>query len=287
MDVSIRQTVPNDAKECGRIIYEAFKNIADQHGFPPDIPNIELGVGVASAFIANPSIFSNVAEIDNKVVGSIFLDKRNYIYGLGPITVDTHMQQKGIGRKLMLAALEHGRNAAGIRLIQDAFNVLSLSLYASLGFEVKELLAFMVGKPKAAPLPEVEVRKLTLEDVEECGELCKKVYGFDRNNEVRDAIAHHSPVIALRQGRITAYATAPTFWPVNHGVAETDEDMYGLLLGANSLTEEPLSFFLPIRQANFYRWCLSQGLQTVSPRTLMAIGEYQEPKGTFFCSVLY
>ncbi len=38
MNVTIRQAVSADAETCGRIIYDAFKNIVDRHGFPPHFP---------------------------------------------------------------------------------------------------------------------------------------------------------------------------------------------------------------------------------------------------------
>jgi predicted N-acetyltransferase YhbS len=39
----------------------------------------------------------------NKVVGSIFLDERNAIGGVGPITVDPAVQNRTVGRRLMEA----------------------------------------------------------------------------------------------------------------------------------------------------------------------------------------
>ena len=38
----------------------------------------------------------------------------------------------------MEAVIERGEGAPGIRLLQDAFHMRSLSLYTSLGFDVKE-----------------------------------------------------------------------------------------------------------------------------------------------------
>ena len=38
MNVTIRQAVSADAETCGSIIYDAFKNIVDRHGFPPHFP---------------------------------------------------------------------------------------------------------------------------------------------------------------------------------------------------------------------------------------------------------
>lgn len=287
MNLRIRPAVPDDIQTCGRIMHQAFKEIADRHRFPRDFPTEQDGIQLATSFINHPSIFGVVAEQDGQVVGSNFLDERDPIRGLGPITVDPNVQQRGIGRRLMEAALERGQGAAGIRLLQDSFNVSSVSLYASLGFDIKEPILLMRGKPKSEPPAEIEVRPLTGEDLSACAALCEKVHGYGRANELRDAVPYFSPVVALRGERVVAYASAPTFWPLNHGVAETEEDMKAILLGAGALNEEPLSFLLPVRQTDFFRWCLSEGLRVVKPMTLMAIGEYQEPDGCYYVSVLY
>jgi GNAT superfamily N-acetyltransferase len=287
MDVQIRGATANDAEDCGRIVYEAFKGIADRHQFPPDFPSKEAGIQFANFFINHPSIYGVVADYDGQIVGSNFLDERDPIRGLGPITIDPSAQQRGIGRRLMEAVLERGRNSAGIRLLQDSFNVSSVSLYASLGFNVKEPILLMSGRPKSDPPSGVEVRPITNEDLEPCGELCKKVHGFERTNELIDAMKLFSPFVALRNGRIVAYASAPTFWPLNHGVAETEEDMKALLLGAGAAATDPLSLLVPVRQANFFRWCLSERLRVIKPMTLMVMGKYQDPNGSYFVSVLY
>ena len=287
MDVKIRRATADDAEDCGRIVYEAFKGIADRHQFPPDFPSKEAGIQFATLFINHPLIYGVVAEHDGQIVGSNFLDERDPIRGLGPITIDPRTQQRGIGRRLMEAVLERGRDSAGVRLLQDSFNVSSVSLYASLGFLVKEPILLLSGRLKSDPLPGVEVRPLTSEDLEACGELCKKVHGFERTNELRDATKLFSPYVALRKGRIVAYSSAPAFWALNHGVAETEQDMKALLLGAAATVTEPLSFLLPVRQASFFRWCLSERLRVIKPMTLMVKGNYQEPNGSYFVSVLY
>jgi hypothetical protein len=63
--------------------------------------------------------------------------------------------------------------------------------------------------------------------------------------------------------------------------------MQTLLAGTGKLTGQPLFFLLPTRQADLFRWCLAQGLRVVKPMTLMAMKEYQEPRGCFLPSVLY
>lgn len=287
MSVNIRHAVTADTEACGRVIYEAFKGIADRHGFPTDFPSAEAVSRIASLLIEHPSVFAVVAAGDGQVVGTSFLDERHPIRGIELVAVDPRIQGRGIGRRLMEAVLERARGAVGIRLVQDAYNTVSISLYASLGFEVKEPLVSMKGKPKSQPSAGAEVRPLTHEDLDECAALCKRVYGFERTHELQDALKQFSPFVAWHKGRITAYTYAMFAWNLAHGVAETEQDMEALILGLGALSSQPLSFLLPTRQASFFRWCLSQGLRVIKPVTLMATGEYQEPKGCYFPSWLY
>jgi hypothetical protein len=187
----------------------------------------------------------------------------------------------------MEPVLDRAAGAVGVRLVQDSFNMVSISLYASFGFEVKESLLLMRGRPKSKPLPRVEVRPIKNTDVEECSALCKRVHGLERLNELLDALESSSPIVALREGHITAYVLAPTMWSRSHAVAETEEDMKTLLLGAAAMSSEPLSFLLPVRRATLFRWCLSEDFRAVKPMTLMTMGMYQDPDGCYFPSVLY
>jgi len=287
VDVEIRPAVPSDAEACGRLSYEAFKGIRERHGFPPHFPTVEIAIQRANFCISHPSIFGVVAESDGQIIGSNFLDERDSIRGLGPVTVDPQVQARGIGRRLMETVLERARGAVGVRLVQDSFNMLSVSLYASFGFDVKEPLLLMRGKPNGKLPSGIVVRPLEEDDLSECAALCRKVHEFDRLNELRDALKALSPLVAVREGRITAYALALHRSSLNHAVADTEEDMKALLLGAASMNTEPLSLLLPVRQASFFRYCLSEGFRAVLPMTLMAMRKYQDPAGCYIPSILY
>jgi ribosomal protein S18 acetylase RimI-like enzyme len=287
MSVTIRAISDADIEASGRIMYEAFRRFHDRHQFPRDFPTVEDAMQLAGLFVNHPNIFGVVAELDGRVIGSNFLGERNPIRGVGPITVDPDVQERGIGRQLMEAVMARGREAAGIRLVQDAFNTLSLALYASLGFEVKEPLALMAGKPRGKAPAGIEVRPLRSEDLGECATLCSQVHGFNRANELRDALEFFSPLVALREGRITAYASAPFYWKLNHGVAETEEDMRALIMGAGAVGTDAPAMLVPLRQASFFRWCLREGLRVLKPMTLMVTGMYQQPNGCYFPSVEY
>lgn len=284
--VTLREVKPGDAEACAQICFDAFAGIHDHHRFPRDFPVLEAAAGIMGMWIPHPSIWGVVAEIDGRIVGSNFLDERDPIRGVGPITVAPEGQNAGVGRKLMEAVLERGHGAPGIRLTQDAFNMCSLSLYESLGFDVKEPVAVIGGKPSGGPTDEVEVRLLQEDDLDECEALCKKIHGFERTNELRDAIHAFKPFVAVRDGRIAAYASSVVFWPMNHGVAESDEDMKALLLGAAAAVEEPIELLVLLR-SGLFRWCLGENLRLVKPVNLMALGEYWEPRGSWFPSVLH
>jgi hypothetical protein len=113
------------------------------------------------------------------------------------------------------------------------------------------------------------------------------VHGYSRANELREALARGSAWVALRGGRVAAYMVAATAWLANYGVGETEEDMEALLAGAGHAAGEPLGLLLPIRQAGLFRWCLEAKLRPVKPMVLMSTGEYREPQGAWFPSVLY
>jgi predicted N-acetyltransferase YhbS len=284
--VALREVEPGDSEACAQICFDAFGGIHDHHRFPRDFPVLEAATGLMGTWIPHPSVWGVVAEIDGRIVGSNFLDERDPIRGVGPITVDPEGQNSGVGRKLMEAVIERGEGAPGIRLLQDAFNMRSLSLYESLGFDVKEPVAVVSGKPRSGPVHGMDVRPLDEGDLAECEALCKKVHGFERTNELRDSIQAFAPFIAARDGRIVAYASSVTFWPMDHGVAESEDDMKALLQGAAATVDEPLAFLVPLR-SGLFRWCLGEGLRLVKPMNLMALGEYQEPRGSWFPSVLY
>src|SRR5215510_6120439 len=88
MEIKIRTGTPADAEACGTICYNAFKTISEAHGFAPDFPAPDVAIDVLTRMLANPKFYSVVAEIDGRIVGSNFMDERNTIAGVGPITVD-------------------------------------------------------------------------------------------------------------------------------------------------------------------------------------------------------
>jgi len=283
--ITIRRAEPSDAEVCGRICYEAFTTLNRHHNFPPDFPSVEVAVGVLSSVFANPRAFCVVAEQDGKIVGSNCMDERSDIAGIGPITVDPAGQNAGAGRLLMKAVMDRAaeRNFPGVRLVQAAFHNRSLSLYAKLGFDIREPLAAMQGAPiRHVPTGHV-VRAAAASDLEACDNLCRRVHGHSRSGELADAINRGTARVVERDGRITAYATLIGFF--GHAVAENNAEMQALI-GASEEFAGP-GFLLPTRNTELFRWCLHHGLRVVQPLTLMSFGLYNEPRGAFLPSILY
>src|SRR5262245_32517149 len=170
MDATLRLGRPEDANTCGAICYEAFKAIASHHNFPTDFPSREVAVELLSMLLSHPGFYAVVAEVEGRIVGSNFLDERSTIAGLGPITVDPAVQNSGIGRRLMEALLDRAaqRRLPGVRLVQSAYHNRSLSLYAKLGFTIREPLALMQGLPLRATVPGYAVRQATEGDLATC-----------------------------------------------------------------------------------------------------------------------
>jgi predicted N-acetyltransferase YhbS len=289
MPLTLRRATAADAPALAPIIVAAFNSIADKHNFPRDFPAPEVAAGMAQMVTGDPRVWGVVAEDGGRIIGSNFLHERDPIVGVGPITVDPGHHAKGVGRALMRAVLQRAAeiDAPGVRLVQDAFNTTSMPLYASVGFDVREPLVLVQGKPVGDLPAGVEGRPMRDADVPACDDLCRRVHGHSRANELRDALVHFKPFVLTRNGHVSAYATCPTTWFLNHGVAESVADMQYLLTAAARANAEPLFFLLPTRQAELFRWCLAHGLRVLKPMTLMTTGQYQEPRGTWYPSVLF
>jgi len=285
MSIVLRQGVPTDAAACGAICFEAFKSIASEHNFPWDFPSAEIATGGIKMLLAHPGVYAVVAERDGKVVGSNFLDERGPIAGIGPITVDPSAQNHSIGRRLMLDVMERcmRRGVAGVRLLQSAYHNRSLCLYTKLGFETRETMSKLDGKPLGISLPGYEVRPAVEGDIPACNALCHRVHGHHRGGELHDGIRQGSARVVEHLGEITAYCTDIAFFA--HAVAETNNGLKALIGSASAFAGG--GFLVPTRNSDLFRWCLQHDLRLVHQLTLMTIGLYNEPAGAYLPSVLY
>jgi len=284
-DVTVRTATAADGPACGQICYDAFSMISAAHGFPCDVPSPEAGTGLLSMMFSTPGFYAVVAEIDGRIVGSNVIAEQAVIHGVGPITIDPTVQNAGVGRKLMQAVMDRAtqKGAAGIRLVQAAFHNRSLSLYASLGFDIREPLACLQGQTRERSIPGCVVRSAQPADEAACNALSRRVHGFDRAAELAHAIRSGTARVVERGGRVTGYTTHLAFF--GHSTAETNIDMQALLVSVESFAGPGI--LVPSRNSALLRWCLANGLRVVQPMTLMSTGLYTDPAGAWLPSVVF
>lgn len=285
MDLVLREPTGADPAELGRIVFDAFGAIAEEHRFPPDFPSPEMASGLISQLVEHPGFYGIVAELEGRVVGSNFLDERSHIIGLGPITVDPAVQNRTVGRRLMdhMLSRVQDNDRPGVRLLQATWHNRSLCLYTKLGFDTRALLSNIQGPALNLTIPGCAVRPATTDDVVACDALCVRVHGHDRHGELVDAVTQGTATVVEQNDRIVGYATSVGF--LGHAVAEHNDALRALIGAAPSFFGP--GFILPTANGDVLRWCLSHGLRVVQPLTLMTVGEYQEPTGPYMPSILY
>jgi GNAT superfamily N-acetyltransferase len=214
------------------------------------------------------------------VVGSNFLDERSTIPGVGPVTVDPAVQNHGIGRVLMQDVMRRAADRAtpGIRLLQTAHHHRSLSLYAKLGFQVRDLLAVMQGTPPKGEIPGYQTRRATPADMQ-AYRCLRRVHGHERAEpcDMRKSFDTLTALVVEHDGRISGYATDLALFA--HAVGESNEDLKALIMAAEAFGGPGI--LVPTTNAELFRWCLQQGLRVMYLMTLMTIGLYTPPQGAY------
>lgn len=285
--MKIRKITISDTDECGRVTHEAFSAWALHHSFPSDFPSVEYAISSVKYQVDHPNIVGFVAEVDKKIVGLIFLNERDPIHALAGFAVSPNFSNRGVGKSLLKTVLKRETHSLGTRLVTDAFNARSFSLYTSFGFVARETCMLMSGQIKRKHLKGYTIRPLIQSDLRECSELCTKVHGFNRSKELLDAIECLNPLVAVKDKHVCAYATTLQRWHRAHGIAETYQDMAALIIGAATIFPDSLSLLVPIEETSLLRFCLNGGMKAVKPMIVMSIGMYQKPIGSYFPSVLY
>ena len=251
----------------------------------PTCPASKPPAGTLAGMFSHPGFWCVVAEQDGRIIGSNCLDERSAVCGVGPITIDPAIQNQGVGRQLMQAVLDHSRerNAPSVRLLQSTFHNRSLSLYAKLGFETRELLSTMQGPPIRSRFEGLSVRPANMHDLNAANGVCQRVHGHTRSGELSDGIEQGSAVVVERHGRITGYSSAVAYF--GHSVGESTLDIQAIIASAETFGGPGI--IIPTRNAELFRWCLDNGLRIVQPVTLMTTGLYSDPAGAWLPSILY
>jgi predicted N-acetyltransferase YhbS len=285
MTIELVRPSAADAPELGDICFRAFKDISDRHGFPTDFGTPEFARMVVSSCIANEAGYSVAAKSGGALVGSNFFTFTDEVAGVGPVSVDPDRQGDGIGRLLMedllRAAAEQGIER--VRLMQDSFNLTSLALYASLGFDTRHPCVLL----EPARKPDSDCRPMEEHDLDVVEALSREIYRVSRRYDAGQHIGRgpFKPFVRERGGRVVGYFVTGM---VGHGCAETDDDLVALAQhAATQVPEELARCFCPLREADLYRKFLAAGFRNRKVMNLMTLGPYDEPQGAWMPSVGY
>jgi len=285
-DIELIRPEPQQVPELARICFEAFKRIHERHSFPPDIPNIELAGHIMGLLVSGKNFYGVAARVNGRLVGSNFISCTDPVGGVGPITVDPAFEGRGVGRALMKAVLDYAQQKGmeQVRLLQDSFNTKSLSLYASLGFDVRTPVGLLDARP--ALTADSTVRPATTADLPVLDDLSRRLYPCSRRGEIVMLMGMNVPVFVREHGgKIPGYFV-PGF--LGHGVAETEADALALIGETmRRVPPEFAVFFCPLVLGNFYRAILKSGHRLRKIMTYMTLGPYEPPRGIWLPSIGY
>jgi hypothetical protein len=113
--------------------------------------------------------------------------------------------------------------------------------------------------------------------------LCREIYGISRKNEVAAFMGMGLPALVIDRGGVRGYLTAT---PLGHGVAESDDDLVGLMSAMGGTMPDAHSF-VPVRNGELYRKALAAGHRNVKVMNLMSVGPYEAPRGAYAPSVMF
>ena len=285
MVVSIRPIAAADVSAVGEIIAVAFNDVFQRHGFPTPWPDPQAALIMPSLYISYPGARGFVAQRDGRVVGSGFALIRGDNAGIGPVSVAPEAQGSGAGRAIMERLLEEVRDCSSVRLIQEAFNNISFSLYSKLGFVVRDVAPLLVAEdpqPRPSANPPT-VRPMTPADLDSVAVLDERITGMRRRADFAYLLSLASQLVSERGGRLTGFLCRALLGDatlVAPAAAEELDDLKGLLCQAMQLPGPRLTHLrLTASQPEVLRYVFDAGFVISNVGTYMVRGEWQPPRG--------
>ena len=315
--VAVRFAGEDDLEHMSRIAYEAFSKFNTSKGlkvpFPPREERDVFKGFFRMCLHSGSSVLVAYDSSSGVCLGSVVCDTRgDQCCGVGPLSVDPAHQGCGIGRVLMVAVMDHVKDAHDkpltFRLTQVAVNSTSFCLYASLGFKACGNLLEFHGLPSQpsdhttgdSQTSSVEVRRATVDDVSACNVLFQEAHGggMGRSNEIHDAVIHgqnvhgwHVYVLTdSKDGSITAYTTGLHVF--GHTVArnEVTFKLFLEMLSVEVAESERGKCRLhidPVHYPDLIRWMLAARMRVEKQHTMMTTECYVGPVAPFvYCPTM-
>lgn len=288
MGVQIVPAIQGHVSDLGRIYYESFKELADLRNTPLGFPDSAAAAqDMYSSLITQDFARLFVVLSDDRPAGSAWLRLADEVAAIEDVNVSPDFQGRGIGRALTKHLIDyaHVNNFDRIRLTQSTANPIALSLYSSLGFEVRDAFVEMQAAPSTCA--NNSVRPLERADLSAIEVLSRRIYKVSRRKDVEAAMKLGSGVLVLDQGnRLAGYLVFDAVFS-GHGVAEAEEDALALIGEAARRSPGGVEFNCPLSLSNFLRKALKTGNRAKIIHTIMAIGPYDHPEGVWMPSGAY
>jgi len=168
MTLAMRTMNKTDIPAVGTVLYNAFNTVAARYGHAPKFKDLKEGASWAWALLHHQPVRVFIAECEGRIAGLCCLNPRGAMGGVGPVAVDPAYQGRKIGTSLMTALLHHAQPIDNLRLVQEAYNTASFSLYYGLGFKpVACLLELSHSGDKAPPFETpASIKQLTIDDID-------------------------------------------------------------------------------------------------------------------------
>ncbi|MBS0198405.1 MAG: GNAT family N-acetyltransferase [Planctomycetes bacterium] len=287
MKVTIDRVRPEHVPSLARICFEAFGTLQERHHVQRDFDSIETAQMVIGMFAGRPD-FAGFAAIDHDgtLLGSNFLGFSDCngddegVAGVGPITVAPSAQGRGVGKLLMQAVMNEAarRGISKVRLIQEAINTTSLSLYTKLGFDWRDGISLI--QPNPAPTDDPRMSPVTPADLPDIDTISRRHYHAPRVKEVEGFLKMGLPGFMLRSnGKARGYFFTSF---LGHGFADTPENLAALV--CHTARHAPPHFhktLLPLSENELHRALLARGCTSVKLLNYMSTGEYRQPQGAW------
>eukprot|EP00741_Cyanophora_paradoxa_P022729 tig00021501_g21951.t1 len=291
LNLTIRLTVPSDIDPLSKIAYNVGRQMHSQHGLPPVLPTVEDTKALYQLILEDSTMYGVVAGVDNRIAGSAFLMEKDEIKSIVGLCVDPKFWNRGIGKKVIQVLIEKAETM-GCRSVRMSFaEVINLSFFRILstcGFKPQETVSWLVGVPKNAFDGRMEVRPMTMGDVDACDELFIETHGFSRRNDIMkclDAIYAARPYVALFRGELVGYTTSFSYH--GHTICRDVEVMKALftvvsgIMNAAGIT--PRIAVFPRMYPSLLQWCLRDSEMRLERNTYyMVYGQYRPPQNNVY-----
>eukprot|EP01114_Cavostelium_apophysatum_P018916 TRINITY_DN5948_c0_g2_i1.p1 TRINITY_DN5948_c0_g2~~TRINITY_DN5948_c0_g2_i1.p1 ORF type:complete len:363 (-),score=32.91 TRINITY_DN5948_c0_g2_i1:43-1131(-) len=236
-------------------------------------------------------------------------DEETDVRMVGPIGVLANQQGKGVGKRLMQHFVdrfirdESVKGKKSIRLMANTHNPVSVSVYISMGYEIKRTLTELRGHPRNlddCPPSDENVRFKVME-LSDAGRVCdfyKRMIGYRRMEHVLFSIERNSKTISsftpyVMERRKSSndpfeiVAITTGFHIDANVIADGLDNLKMLLLHSfresNQPTAEkitdpafgPYLFADGAAYPELLKWLIGQGFKIIKHMHMMCIGEYR------------